>query len=248
MSQLTKYTIALTNLYGMVHKDMVVEIFNNQNKEQISVSDVEGLLSGPTKNLEDASIYPYNNYFVHEEILDNDEFDLMVAKKMGKPYYVPEKHELLKYANDLYFEKSKQFIALLEYVKKHFFEGDEEKAEWLCEDIHDTCQTDVDVQAILQTFNARNISFKDMAQVDEAMQLVMDLANNVRIWENNGHTPQEIFERFEKPKLRPIPNKPFEFSGPNVIDMKTRKKNGRNDPCPSGSGKKYKNCCLVKED
>lgn len=25
------------------------------------------------------------------------------------------------------------------------------------------------------------------------------------------------------------------------------KKVGRNDPCPCGSGKKYKNCCLAKE-
>jgi len=26
----------------------------------------------------------------------------------------------------------------------------------------------------------------------------MELSNNTRIWENNGHTPQEIFEKFEK--------------------------------------------------
>ena len=26
------------------------------------------------------------------------------------------------------------------------------------------------------------------------------------------------------------------------------KKIGRNDPCPCGSGKKYKKCCLGKED
>ena len=25
-------------------------------------------------------------------------------------------------------------------------------------------------------------------------------------------------------------------------------KPGRNDPCPCGSGKKYKNCCLAKEE
>jgi uncharacterized protein YecA (UPF0149 family) len=25
------------------------------------------------------------------------------------------------------------------------------------------------------------------------------------------------------------------------------KKVGRNDPCPCGSGKKYKRCCLLKE-
>ena len=30
--------------------------------------------------------------------------------------------------------------------------------------------------------------------------------------------------------------------------VKKDKKVGRNDPCPCGSGKKYKNCCLNKDD
>ena len=75
----------------------------------------------------------------------------------------------------------------------------------------------------------------------------MDLANNVRLWENNGHTPNEIHEKYEKPNLRPLSNKPFDFNSANVIDMKTRRKIGRNDPCPCGSGKKYKKCCLGKD-
>ena len=29
----------------------------------------------------------------------------------------------------------------------------------------------------------------------------MELANNTRIWENNGHTPNEIFEKYEKPHM-----------------------------------------------
>jgi uncharacterized protein YecA (UPF0149 family) len=29
----------------------------------------------------------------------------------------------------------------------------------------------------------------------------------------------------------------------NVIDITTKKKVGRNDPCPCGSGEKYKKCC-----
>ena len=28
---------------------------------------------------------------------------------------------------------------------------------------------------------------------------------------------------------------------------RTTKKLGRNDPCPCGSGKKYKNCCMKKD-
>ena len=36
----------------------------------------------------------------------------------------------------------------------------------------------------------------------------------------------------------PVKKKPVRRSAPKV---------GRNDPCPCGSGKKYKHCCLLKE-
>lgn len=248
MSQLTQYIIALSNLYGMIYKDKVVEIYNSQNEEQVSLVDVEELIARPSKEVEDAFIEIYKDHFVHEVIMDNDEFDLMLRKKGDKPYYVPKRNELLKYVDESYFEESKQYNALLKYVKKNFFKGDEEKAEWLCEDIHGLCQFGLDMQTILDTFNDRGISFDDMDQVNEVMKLVMELSNNIRIWENNGHTPHEIFEKFEKPNLRPLPNKPFDFNQTNVIDMRTREKIGRNDPCPCGSGKKYKKCCLGKEN
>ena len=175
MEELKKYIIALTNLYGMVHKNKVVEIYNSQNEEQVSHSDVEEFLSEPPEDLEDAFIHPHKDYFVHEVIMEHDEFDLMLRKKADKPHYVPKKNELLKYIDEGYFEKNKQYNALLNYVKKNFFKYDEEKAEWLCEDIHGTCQFGADMQTILDTFNDRNISFKDMDQVNEVMQLVMEL-------------------------------------------------------------------------
>ena len=239
MSQLTQYIIALSNFYGMVHKDKVLEIYNSQNEDQVNLADIEDLLTSPPEELEDAFIYPNQDYFVHEAILENDDFELMLKKKGDKPHYVPNKNELLKYIDEGYFEKTKQYTALLKYVKKKFFNGDEEKAEWLCEDIHGMCQFGADMQTILDAFNNRDISFNDMGQVNEVMQLVMDLSNNIRIWENNGYTPHEIFEKFEKPHLRPLPDKPFDFNTTNVIDMNTRQKIGRNDPCPCGSGKKY---------
>jgi preprotein translocase subunit SecA len=83
-----------------------------------------------------------------------------------------------------------------------------------------------------------------MGQVNEVMQLVMELSNNIRIWENNGYTPHEIFEKFERPNLRSLPDKPYDFNETVV----KKKKIGRNDPCPCGSGKKYKKCCLGKDE
>jgi preprotein translocase subunit SecA len=37
-------------------------------------------------------------------------------------------------------------------------------------------------------------------------------------------------------------------SGKGVTVRRDGKKVGRNDPCPCGSGKKYKRCCLPKEE
>jgi len=107
----------------------------------------------------------------------------------------------------------------------------------LVEDIQGNCLHDFSPRDIFDLFNVRDVSFKDENQVNEVLGLVMELANNTRIWENNGHTPNEMFEKYEKPHLRPLPTE--RFAG--------KKKIGRNDPCPCGSGKKYKKCCLGKE-
>ncbi|MSU02111.1 YecA family protein [Tissierella pigra] len=247
MSQLTQYIIALSNLYGMVYKDKVLEVYNSQNKVQVNLSDIEELLTSPPEELETAFIYPHQDYFVHETILESDDFDLLLIKKGDKPYYVPNKNELLNYLDEAYFERTNEYTALLNYVKKNFFRNDDEKAEWLCEDIQGRCQFGAGIQTILETFNDRGISFCDLEQVNEVTQLIIDLSNNIRIWENNGFTPHEIFERFEKIHLRPLPDKPFDFNTSNARDINTRQKIGRNDPCPCGSGKKYKKCCLGKD-
>jgi len=173
----------------MVHKDKVLEIYNSQNEDQVSIRDVEKILSNPSEELKDSFALTHKDYFVMEAIIENDEFELMQRKKADKPYYIPKRDELLKYVDDGYFEKSKQCSDLLAYLKKNFFKAGDEKAEWLA------------------------MTSKEM-----------ELSNNIRIWENNGHAPHEIFEKFEKPNLRPLPDKLFDFNATNVIDMKTRKK------------------------
>lgn len=233
---LKDYVVALTNLYGIVSKEKVVEIFNLHNDDKISLEDLKTISS---KILEAGFVSIHKGYYVNDSILEFDEFDLMMEKKGDKPYYIPKQAELLRYADNFHFEKNDAYNKFLDYMKNHFFE-DEDKAEWFCEDIYGICQHDFDIQMIFQMFNDRKISFKSEKQINGVLQLVMELSNNVRLWENNGFTPQEIFEKFEKPNLKPLPDKPFEF--------RSSAKVGRNDPCPCGSGKKYKKCCLGKED
>ena len=55
--------------------------------------------------------------------------------------------------------------------------------------------------------------------------------------ENNlKNTKAEKYDPSERPQERKIQK--------TVVN--TERKIGRNDPCPCGSGKKYKNCCMLK--
>jgi len=166
MSKLIDYIISLTNLYGIVYKDKVVEIYNMQNEEEISeIGNVD--IDELNKNF----VYNHGDYFVHESIIESEDFDDQLRQKKNKPYYIPEKKELLKYRDELYFEKNKQYQDLFNYVKKNLFNGDSFKADNLCDDIQLICEMGFDAQEIFDLFNLRNVSFKDEKQVNEVMQL-----------------------------------------------------------------------------
>jgi preprotein translocase subunit SecA len=239
MNQIMKYIIALTNLYGQVSASKIAEIYNSQNEDQISIDDVEVYFD---EDLSEYYVFFHKNHFVHETIMEFNDFKSMLRKKADKPYYVPNKEELLKYSDMSYYERPNQYYDLMKYIKKNFFAGDNEKAELLCENMMWKCRDDFRPQEAFELFNTFEVNFRDENQVNEVLQLVMNLSNNVRLWENNGHTPQQIFEKFEKSNLKPLSDKPFQFGG-----RVKKEKAGRNDLCPCGSGKKYKKCCLNKE-
>ena len=69
--------------------------------------------------------------------------------------------------------------------------------------------------------------------------LLIGFHQSLRMWKLKGHTPTEIVTG----KLDP--------EGGDIISFEAARRKkakvGRNDPCPCGSGKKYKNCCMRKD-
>lgn len=225
-----EYIIALTNLYGVVSKEKILEIYNEQNEEPLTLKVLESFLDKKKDELIEAFAYPIGRYVVHQAIWFTESLEEMLNEKRGKPYYIPEKKELLKYVDGNYFEKTKEYLALLTFVQRHFLE-DLEEAEELCNEIHGLKQMQVRVQEIFETLNRKNISFENDEQLNEFVMIVSKMANNIRIWENNGFTPNEMFNKYE-----------------NSFSFKKEEKPGRNDPCHCGSGRKYKKCCLRKDE
>lgn len=221
-----------------------------QNDEKISVSDVEKIAQRNENELNRNFSEVYGDYFVHEAIMEFGEFEQELEARRDKPFYIPGKTTLLKYVDDLYFEENRAYQALKKYVQQHFFPGNAKKTKELCEDVHDECEMGASVSDIFTPFERAGIVFEGEKQVSEVMDLVVDLSNNTRLWENNGFTPNELRKQ-EQPALNPLPGKGPARAMTNDVNGQVHtsdgniksKKVGRNELCPCGSGKKYKHCC-----
>ncbi len=92
----------------------------------------------------------------------------------------------------------------------------------------------------------------------KAMKLLDDYLNNMPHWHLKGHTPIEahglLSEEDKATKRKRQESRSYHDDGyisPKdwmanlgvTMPIIAEKKPGRNDPCPCGSGKKYKNCC-----
>ena len=76
---------------------------------------------------------------------------------------------------------------------------------------------------------------QDKRLADAITPLLIAFNNTLRMWLLKGHTPNELMGSAQDRKN-------------NVVNFVPRgAKVGRNDPCPCGSGKKYKKCCLDKD-
>jgi len=231
-----QYAIACTNLYGVIDYPKLLEIYNAQNEPAVSSRELKALLTDAhcAKLLEQNSVFVQRMALVHEAIEYIGDYTTFIDETRGKPFYIPKKEELLRYTDDLYYEKTSHQDKLAQMLVKDFFGGSTLMIKDEMDELIGQLQViQTNFQSAVQSFLGR-FEYKDMNQMNDYARAIMMVSNHTRIWENRGHTPHELAQ-MEKHHLMPLPSIPFD-----VIDGG---KIGRNDPCSCGSGKKYKKCC-----
>ncbi|WP_153189226.1 YecA family protein [Pelotomaculum propionicicum] len=227
---LNSYAIAAVSLYGAISQDDFVALFNSQNDRQTSIDEMFPILL--TYVYMDAGYCFWDEYIVDSDF-EEDDFQgvpRLLAKRKGKPRYTPPRDEFLKYSDWDYYEITPQLAAL----KSHLSEliSDPEPVLDILDEIHDMCAAGARMQEYFDLLDSAGVVFDNREQAGVTMRLIVDVQNNTRLWSNYGHTPSEL-SAAEKSSLLPFPS-----SQPRRV-----RKIGRNEPCPCGSGKKYKNCC-----
>jgi uncharacterized protein YecA (UPF0149 family) len=79
---------------------------------------------------------------------------------------------------------------------------------------------------------------EDTEKAKVLFMLTASFNNSTRMWRLKGYTPDELSANEDGVKNM----------GKVIPFGRHEQKAGRNDPCPCGSGKKYKKCCLKKDE
>ena len=217
-----QYAQAAVNLYGAISQEELVEIFNFQNEQQ---TDADTNFKVYNKHIYlDYDYCLWGKYIVHKDLEENDFEDAkdLICDTIGKPRYIPNKSEFLRYANWSYYENTKQLAALSRFLINKCGVSNY-TANKLIFDLHWKFADEIPFQNYFDVLEKYNVIIEEN-QLNELVLLITDCYNNTRLWSNKGYTPAELARLSKMPKAK-------------------SQKIGRNDPCPCGSGKKYKKCC-----
>ena len=118
--------------------------------------------------------------------------------------------------------------------------------------VEDMLRHNCDIEEIKDTILRLKEQKVNKRLEDELVGFLMCFSDCTRRWENKGFTPFEREEMDEKKKrtgLKTLSSQAYEetIKMDNVIPFERTKKVYPNDPCPCGSGKKYKHCCGRKK-
>lgn len=219
---LNDYANAAVNLYGVISFDEFIELFNRQNEKKTDADEMfETLLR---------YVYTDSDYCFYQDYLVDVNFEEedfkgvneLLSLRNGKPKYIPPKETFLKYSDMDYDENAAGYAAIRKLLERSFGSTPDVLELYLC--IYYNRRIGISFHEFSQLLDEFDMKFRSKDDLSEFLKLFTDVSNNTRIWINNGFTPYELSKKASARQVK-------------------SKKIGRNEPCPCGSGKKYKHCC-----
>ena len=203
-----------------------IAAFYNGEIEKARIEDAEGL--------EDAGEYRPMDYAVIKGPLAPLEF---ILEERKEKHARPLEDNMLS-SRDVYEWKTERpaVLALRAYLDEHVpdTQNDYYYAESVIDDLIDYMTFGImdgskfvsNMMGILEEHDY----VPNEAHLSRVLGLLMNMYNSLPTWMNNGWAPNELADI-------KLGRKSF------YNEDGSRMKVGRNDPCPCGSGRKYKNCC-----
>ena len=258
-----QYAYGIINLYGFIPYLKMVELLNEYLQDSVTNAEIirsiekSSLIEHLTFDLVD--VYNSTVYVASPLLLDSEALEEKLCER-------PEIKDMKHFSKEEVFEAGrmpaphlpcassdelkKYMIARLGYTAA----AADNELQFLWAKLQEEGNT----MSLVSSIIAGKLS--SMKEVQEAMGLFINYCNECPRWFFRGYSSTEVSDLFGKGKMKNTP--PRLIAGPNMKaagmditpevqagfddmyqDAFSGQKVGRNDPCPCGSGKKYKKCC-----
>ncbi|MCL6477247.1 MAG: SEC-C domain-containing protein [Peptococcaceae bacterium] len=226
-------TQGLLYYYGIMNLYQLRDILQKYTGEKIDTAQYLHLMLDAESYY--GEIRQFSSGFSNYRVWDPEKVKKEQEARPDVDYYPFTREQLLRAGEPGFVERNSAYTRFKDFIIENY-EISREEADSIAEEcVFAVMAGDSPPDIIKYLQNRLEINTFDTLQ--SFTDLLTHLMNNTRQWVLKGHTPEELFAR-EKSNLKPLPVNMTE-----VIDIKTRRKVGRNDPCPCGSGKKFKKCC-----
>lgn len=221
---ISDYANAAVHLYGVISIDEFAEIFNQQNKVKTNNDEIINALT--KYDYKDADYIVIGMYIanVYFNKCDVNYIKQFIKHIENKPRYVPSKDKFLRFTYSSYDDNFIYYARIRKFLEE-VFDNDSKTLDFYI-DLFYLRAADIDFKTVSQMLEEYGLRFDTLDNLQRFISLFAEAKNNSRLWFNKGYTP-------------------IELSKMNRSTNNSIKKNkiGRNQPCPCGSGKKYKRCC-----
>jgi len=227
----------LLYFYGLVETESLFSMVQNYLEEELDFDKYKQIL---TQEMEEEGDYPFiyqDDFCFYLEVMFPELLYNEQRKRTNIPYRPLSQEEVFKGSRapevgntEVWGECEKRLRGIL---RKEFGAGEEE-SWWDIDWIKEKFRQDLSPDFILNEFVSNKVLVSpDVMQT--FLDSFMDVLNNTPLWALKGWTPNEAWKKFDvDPEFKEGMKKTF---------PEKKEKIGRNEPCPCGSGKKYKKCC-----
>lgn len=226
---------AAKQLYGIVPIDIFMELVKQNDREKLSWKELQQILQEiPVEYME---FVMKNNRLYRNEFWPDDKG--LLNAQGNKKYYIPTKEEIIDIGVHGYLLEDKYIQKFQKYLITQLG-AMEDEAEFAGRIIWRLICGDYGMQAIYDVLEDLGLMVDSEKELHILIGEINQLWNHTRKILNRGYTPGEMRQRDKLPS---------KITKNNIVSFEDVKKNKiyPNDPCPCGSGKKYKNCCKNKK-
>lgn len=221
-------------LYGVIPISKFTEIYNKYEKTQLAEDELEKKIR---ILISEGEVYAIRDgYFMDEELTEYDLYRRLLKEQGDSEYYLPkDREEFLEYGQYECQQPDQDVQFFIDYLQ-HALHMEFPQAMMVFYEIQYAIRNNAEDLELIEIMDTWGCEITSQSKMKKIRDLLYRLGGYIRKWEYRGHTSNELKE---------IRMKNRKNSGGNgkIISFASAKKIYPNDPCPCGSGKKYKHCC-----